>query len=292
MKATHPLLRLTYVVSAVAIVLLLISGCGFNSASPTPKPLSVSINSVQGSGFANNPFEDDWMPLSSGLFVSSGGQIFSSPGSLVRVDLPDGTQLFLGSNTLVRFELTFDNHSRIMLVEGQFWIMPGSGSVQVDSKYGVGFELNAYLGARYYPDEDVVIFTCLEGSCQVGNDGGSLTLQAGQRTRLYSDTSVPPVLKDMTAADFTQWGNIDPEAVVSVDNPTPTSESYALLAGTATQIALTQSYALTATATVLWDVTPLPTTTGNTPQPTYTTQTSFSNVVGPTSGTISSCVHS
>lgn len=130
--------------------------------------------------------------------------------------------------------------------------------MQLDLPFAIGFAEGAYIGANYSPIENVGMFTCLQGVCQVGNEGGSLTLESRQSSWFSTNTKIPPLLKEFTLAQYDEWVRIYPQAVDLVDQPAPTSESFSMLAGTATQFALTQSAALTATATALRDVTPQP----------------------------------
>lgn len=281
------------VITVVFALLLVLQACNLPGQNiPAGQQFTARIVSVLGAGFAQNPDQEDWIPLAENLDVQSGGQVFAGPDSLVRLDLPDGSQVHIGAYTLINVDIISPDQARIILIEGEIWVIPGSSDIQFDTPYGIGFEQGAYMGASFDRVDDRVVFTCLQGTCQVGNDGGNLALASGQSAWFSADTQVLPLLKDMTMVEYDDWGRVYPQALAKLYAPTPTADTYSLLAGTATQIALTQSAQMTATATVFGDNTPNPTSALNTPQPTVSTTTTFTNAIGAPSGTISNCVHS
>ena len=290
----HPnLYRSVLVAVSLLAAFLGLQACNLpTQALPTPQQLSARIGSVFGEGFGINPDQEDWYVLAEELEVDSGGQVYAGPDSLIRLDLSDGTQIHLGGNTLIIVDLISSDHARVILIEGDIWIIPGTGSVEIDSPYGVGFEERAYLGASFDPAAQLVIFTCLQGACQVGNDGGGLALGSRQSAWFSPDTQIPPLLHDITRAEYQDWGRVYKQALALIGQPTPTSESFVFLSGTATQIALTQSVNLTATAAAFGDATLAATAINSAPQPAVTNKTTFTNPVGPSSGTLSNCVYS
>ena len=259
---------------------------------PNSQLLRARIGSVIGEGFGHNPNQEDWFALAENLEVYSGGQVYAGLDSLVRLDLSDGTQVHIGGNTLIRVDIISIDHSRVILIEGDIWIIPGSGSIEVDSPYGIGLEERSYLSVSFDPDAQLVVFTCLQGVCQVGNEGGNLELDSRQSAWLSPDKLIPPLLREITEEEYQAWGQVYPQALALIGQPTPTSESFAFLSGTATQIALTQSISMTVTAAAHDEATAPSTSVANAPQPTTSNKTTFSNPIGPASGTISYCVNS
>lgn len=286
-RAKH-LLFFTWTLVAAGIA---VQACTLPVGSTTMGGLLQAVVGIfEGEGFARQPTSDDWLVVEPGLSISSGGQVFSGDESVIRLDLPDGTQVHMGENTLLTIHFEGEDFVRINLYEGKLWIVPGEGSVQVDTKYGVAFEQGAFMGASYDPVSDRVVYNCYEGFCHVGNDAGSLSLSAGQSAWLTSDSSRPPVLVEMSEEEYDEWSLILNEEEEVVSAATPTSETFDILAGTATQLALTQAALVTPSSTPApGETLPAPTST---PKPVESRDSVFSNVIGPPSGSIDHCVYS
>lgn len=288
LRKTSPLIT-----SGLVIFLLSLQACNYpdqNAASLLGG--TARIASVSGSGFTHDPGLEDWFPLAENLDVASGGQVYSGPDSMVRMDLPDDSEVYLGANTFVTVFVISSGEARVVLNEGKIWIIPGNGRLQLDLPYAIAYAERTYIGASYNPLEKAGLITCLQGVCQAGNDAGSLTLESRQSAWFSADTQTPPLLKEISQSQYEEWARIYPQAVDLIDQPAATSDSFSMLAATATQIALTESASNSATATAQGEVTPGATSALNTPIATVSNLTSFSSAVGPKSGTISNCVFS
>jgi LysM repeat protein len=85
------------------------------------------------------------------------------------------------------------------------------------------------------PETGETLITCLEGTCTLGNEGGTVTLTAGQTARILN-ANTPPETGQMDDQDVQRWLEANPEATLVVvpltdtpegepDEPTATPES-------------------------------------------------------------------
>jgi len=218
----------------------------------------------------------------------------------LRIELREGGMLLVGPDSGLRLEYLPDQGDgpslQIDLTEGVFWLSGGVGQVNVSAPYGVLLTADASLSVRL---DSVMVATCFEGTCLVGNSHGQLTLAAGQASVV--GPGVAPAPGEISEADYRLWQAINSGDLASLGQPTatPTQSGTPFDPERATELAwirATQEYALMGTATALAltpSLMPSPTEAGYiyptaTTEPRYTT---FSNLIGvPPSGTISNCV--
>lgn len=134
--------------------------------------------------------------------LGSGGElqyntISTPPGGQYKIQLPDGSHVWLNAASSIRFPTRFSSNERTIYVTGQVYCdvkkdpsrpfrvhVEGKQSIEV---LGTSFGLNAY------PDEASIKTTLIEGSLRVSSAKDSkqqLTLQPGQRASLSSGKSI------------------------------------------------------------------------------------------------------
>jgi len=170
-----------------------------------------------------------------GQNIEVNDQVLTHQDSRVRIDLSNGTMFRIGpfsSFILQEMEEQEDGiFTRLKLQIGKIWIILKGGAVDVETPSGVASVVGSYLYVEVLPappdtpDENVTLITCLEGECVLENEGGSVTLGAGE-TAMVLNAQVPPTSGKMNHDDVKQWILYNPEATLVVvpltATPTPT----------------------------------------------------------------------
>jgi hypothetical protein len=258
---------------AILFILFTTSVCTARPGDLTPSPtvnppLTASLSEIMGLVQVLKPVDGFFKDAFNGQNIEVNDQVLTAQDSRVRIDLSNGTMFRIGpfsSFILQELEEQEDDlFTRLKLEIGKIWIILKGGSVDVETPSGVASVMGSYLyvevvpGSPDTPNEVVTFITCLEGECVLENEGGSVTLGAGE-TAMVLNAQVPPTPGKMSPDDVKQWILYNPEATLVVvpltATPTPgevTPEK--------TEATLTQTATMTQTQTA--EYTPTPTEEG------------------------------
>lgn len=113
--------------------------------------------------------------------------VSTSRGETYSVTLPDGTQVWLNSESSVKYPVAFSSSERIIELHGEayFEVKPNKeipfkvkSSNQVVEVLGTSFNVSAYS------DESMIKTTLVEGSVRVQYNGENIQLAAGQQAQV------------------------------------------------------------------------------------------------------------
>lgn len=209
---------------------LLVAGCAPTAAEP-PAALSAALFEVSGTVQTLKPAEGLFRDASDGDAIAVKDQVLTHDNGRVRIDISNGTIVRVGPLTTFTLEDMDVNASgpfaRFKLDIGELWIILNGGQVNVDTPAGLASVRGSYLNVIVRPDTGETIVTCLEGTCTLGNGGGTVTLTAGESARILN-SSQPPETGKMDDQDVQRWLDANPEATLVVvpltaapNTPTP-----------------------------------------------------------------------
>ena len=131
------------------------------------------------------------------FFLEVNDQVLTGEDGRARIDISDGTIIRL--SPLSNFVLTAMEDTeqgtltRLELNIGRLWIILKGGVVEVDTPSGLASVRGSYLHVWVDPLTGETNVTCLEGECTLGNEGGIVSLVAGQ-TAVSEAWGKPPRL--------------------------------------------------------------------------------------------------
>ena len=146
--------------------------------------------------------------------------IITPRGGQYKVELSDGTRVWLNAASSIRFPATFETKERVVEVTGEVYfevaVLTKAGTkdkvpfiVKINTTSGDGGEVKV-LGTHFdimaYPEEPEVRTTLLEGSVVYNNNGNSKKLLPGQQSA-YSPSGGIKVREDIKADDIISWKN-------------------------------------------------------------------------------------
>lgn len=177
--------------------------------------LSAILSEISGEVFTRKPGEQDFLQATETMILEFKSQVQTMKDSRARVDMMDGSIIRLGPLTLFTLESGEESDagllSRIKIEAGELWIILRGGSIEVETPSGLATVRGSFMNVAVNPTSGEVLVTCLEGRCNLTNQGGSIDLVGGQTGRM-PDNSTPPVMGNMSDADVQRWLQFNPEA--------------------------------------------------------------------------------
>ncbi len=146
--------------------------------------------------------------------------ILTPRGGQYKVELSDGTKVWLNTASSIRFPAAFPAGERVVEITGEVYFevaaLMKAGTkdkvpfiVKINTTSGEGGEVKV-LGTHFdimaYPEEPEVRTTLLEGSVVYNNNGNSKKLLPGQQSA-YSPSGGIKILEDIKAGDVISWKN-------------------------------------------------------------------------------------
>jgi len=181
--------------------------------------LTANLSDIIGEVYALQPNQPNFEKAKDYMVINSGGQIRTLENSKVRLDISDGNIVRLGPSTIFTLqgeESTAEGlFTRLKIEAGELWIILKGGSLNVETPSGVASVRGSYMSVSVDPQSGTVKITCLEGTCSIKNDGGTVTLVAGETAQVVNSTT-PPTTGRMSEADVKKWLEMNPEATVIV----------------------------------------------------------------------------
>ncbi len=211
--------RLSLLVGLILTLAVLAAGCAPQTGGATTPALTAALYEVSGTVQTLKPSEGLFKDAADGTTIEVSDQVLTYDNGRTRVDLSNGTIVRVGPLTTFTLEAVDVNASgpfaRFKLDIGELWIILNGGQVNVDTPAGLASVRGSYLNVIVRPDTGETIVTCLEGTCTLGNDGGTVTLGAGETARILN-TSLPPQTGKMDDQDVQRWLDANPEATLVV----------------------------------------------------------------------------
>ncbi len=265
----------------VFVFLIFLAACNMNTPSEETTPtlaasneaiegnITATLSEISGSVLARQPSDEDFAEVDNGYILQTLGKIQTMDDSRVRLDLSNDSLIRLGANTLFTLGTSEETPEgllfRIRIELGRIWVILRGGALEVDTPSGLASVRGSYLHVSYDEDTGEVRVTCLEGTCSLSNDAGTVEIRAGE-TAVITGAGQPPQTGEMDEADVQNWLDNVPEATLVIPHLTETAQALTATARTSTPTP-TQTPTPTSTSTP----TDTPTPTGTPTQtPTHT----------------------
>jgi hypothetical protein len=220
---TRPQLLLLISVLSLATIMCVQDGGTADESIPLTARLTELSGTVQTLKSTSGELAD----AQTGTHIELGDQVITHFDSRARLDLSNQTIIRVGplsSFTLKEIGSEADGFSFFKLDIGTMWIILNGGTVEIETPTGIASVRGSYLFVRVDSNTFETAISCLEGLCTLGNQGGQLTLIAGQ-TAIIEDQHSPPVSGEMSDADVADWLENNPEATQVIVPLTATSAS-------------------------------------------------------------------
>jgi hypothetical protein len=224
-------------ISIVVVCVFFLFSCGQKSSDVTgPTPTASGqpdervwglLSEVSGDVLARVTQEDEYALAENGYIVEAYGQVMTKTHSKARLDLSNGSLVRLSADTIFTLQPAERRSDGLLqhlqLSVGKLWIILNGGALDVETPSGLASVRGSYLSVSYNPETGETYITCLEGTCTLTDEQGSVEIGAGQ-TAVISHAGEPPVVGEMSEEEVQEWLDNNPEASLVVP-PTETPET-------------------------------------------------------------------
>jgi hypothetical protein len=206
----------------IAAFAMVLSACG----SPAAPARKASFTDLEEMVQIRLSSEGQFGPAGLGEELRAGAQVQTNETGKARLAIqPDETLIYVGPNTLFTLtELASEAGenwiNRLKLELGQLWIVLRGGSLEVETPSGVASVRGSYMGVGYGPDGELTV-TCLEGHCNLTNEGGSTDMADGDACDVQ-DAADTCEERDITDEENELWEDNVPESDELLPDPTAT----------------------------------------------------------------------
>src|SRR5574341_1622997 len=149
-----------------------------STLTPTASLGQVTVAEVQNDVTARGSGAESFVAAAVGYRLGEGGEAKTGNDSKARLDFRSGTILRLGPNTsfVVQTVAPSENGSlltRLKMAVGKIWISLTGGALDVETPLGVASVRGSFAVITYElhdpvaPNDDVLIFDCIEGQCHI-----------------------------------------------------------------------------------------------------------------------------
>lgn len=187
------------------------------------------VKSYAGLNITSNNGVLSYKALSGNKGITNYYNTINTPaGCKYQVTLPDGTMVWLNSESTLKFPIVFNSHERRVYLTGEAYFEVAKNKHQpfkVFSNNTIVRVLGTHFNVNAYHNEEAVKITLLEGSVKVSNGLQSKMIVPGQQASIKSDAmaDVPPAKINVATTDVNEsvaWKNnlflFDSENVESV----------------------------------------------------------------------------
>ncbi len=225
--------RNLYILVMLGMILL---SCSFpvsriNPAAPTQSNLETMdmtearLTSIAGEVLARLPEETTFGAVSEPVLLPVKSQVKTLQDSQARLDLATGTIVRLGPNTLFTLQVQQNGSeglfTRIWMDVGKVWVILNGGTLEIETPSGLAAVRGSYMSVEYYPENDDLTVTCLEGICSLQNEMGMMDMVAGEACDIEA-RGEPPHGRMMNSSEMNDWMDMNPEATMMVPQLTKT----------------------------------------------------------------------
>jgi hypothetical protein len=181
--------------------------------------LTARLSEISGTVQIKPDNADRYDPVGNDYVLTTAMQMQTLQESRVRLDLSTGSIVRIGPLTIFSLDSRANSSngvlSRLALQAGQLWVVLNGGSLDVVTSGGTASVRGSYMFVSVSPDSAVLEIDCLEGSCQLRNNAGSLDLTTGQKV-ISSDPNSLPQIQSMDQQDARLWLDNVPESAAVV----------------------------------------------------------------------------
>ncbi len=217
-------------VMLLAVIFLVFLAPGKKSTN-----LTARMSEISGEVQVRPASAEQYTDVGNDYILTTEMQMQTLQESRVRLDLSTGSIVRIGQLTI--FSLNSRGNasngvlSRLTLQAGQLWVVLNGGSLDVTTSGGTASVRGSYMFVSVDPKANSLKIECLEGSCRLQNNAGSLDLTSGQKV-ISSDPNRLPEIQPMDQNDAQLWLANVPEASTVVpqeeaqfatSTPAPTS---------------------------------------------------------------------
>lgn len=166
-------------------------------------------------------FYSNFQPGGDVAFVAE-RQLYTKPGTISQIDLPDGTKVWLNDGTTLKYPETFAANERRVFVDGEAYFEVQSDPLHpfvVDNPMmttvvsGTSFNLSAYSADRYFEA------TLKEGKVTLSRHNQKIELMPGEQLQL-NQTDNQIIKRDVNPHLYSSW--IDGKLILE-DEPLATA---------------------------------------------------------------------
>ncbi|WP_293936163.1 FecR family protein [Sphingobacterium sp. UBA5996] len=209
--------RSAYLKVAASMVFFLMAGAAIYFFSPrqqAPKPLPFSIGQFQADLLIGNevvslskekPFSPEWLDRHKDSNVA----LQTKRGQEFKMELPDGTLVWLNADSKLKIEPGYNEHKRSVFLEGEAYFKVAKNKakpfiVQVGNTRIEA--LGTAFNVKLYPKDNALLTTQLdEGKIRVSNAGLDEILLPGQRIQLNVLNGAFQRLAENSQPDIANW---------------------------------------------------------------------------------------
>ncbi len=145
--------------------------------------------------------------LGSGEVFVAERQLYTKPGTITQIDLPDGTKVWLNDGTMLKYPETFAANERRVFVDGEAYFEVESDPSHpfvVDNPMmttvvtGTSFNINAYSSDKYFE------VTLVEGQVKLEKNNQKFDLKPGEQIR-FDVAKTQVNRKNVNPAIYASW---------------------------------------------------------------------------------------
>ncbi len=217
---------------ALIISALILTACGSGpSPTPTPDPVSPAIEEVGGEVLVRPSNTDQFTSAALGQVLQTNTEVQIGDDGFAHLSFPNGTIVRVASSSMVTLQVLEAGptglFTRLRLSAGELWIILTEGELNVETPAGLAVVRGSFMHVAVDPATGATLTDCLEGDCAFNNNGGAVSLVAGQNV-FAPDANSTPQLGRMNAADVARWTSVNPEAENVLPGLTETVRSLAM----------------------------------------------------------------
>ncbi|GEM_PF-1363276 len=175
--------------------------------SPTPSGPQAVLQEVINQVEMHASADQDWQPAALNMIVYQGGEVWAKEASTALLGL-GGENIRVAPDTLFSMSQPDENTLQIDLQEGQIWLnvegLEAGENFEVETPTAVASVRGTRFSARVESD-GASVFSSWEGSVEVSNALGTVTLQAGQQTAVAPGKAPAPA-SPISDDEWLRWG--------------------------------------------------------------------------------------
>jgi LysM repeat protein len=207
--------KITLLIALISSILIL-TACGSGpSPTPTPNPVSPVIEELGGEVLVRPSDADQFAPAPLGQVLQTNTEVQTGDDGFARLSFPNGTIVRVAPSSMVTLQVLEAGptglFTRLRLSAGELWIILTEGELNVETPAGLAVVRGSFMHVAVDPATGATLTDCLEGDCAFNNNGGAVSLVAGQNA-FAPDANSTPQLGRMNAADVARWTSVNPEA--------------------------------------------------------------------------------